>query len=244
MNSPIRTDGVGSAHAWIRNNVFGLVAIFIALSGSAVAAQVSTHGGKAHTAKKAKSGPRGPAGPAGAAGPQGPAGPATGAAGGALSGDYPNPSIANGAVGASQLADGSVGPATLASPGGFTDAGLPHAGSACNTHAGSDTWANLDSFPLGKNFVSYFRDPYGTVHLRGVVCRIATPPTTTIFTLPSGDHPQFQEVMLRPASSGTTRIDINPDGTVVAPDLTDGNWVSLDGVSFSCAGSGGAGCPP
>lgn len=59
----------GSAHAWIKNNILGLVAIFLALSGSAVAAQVATHHG-AQVAKKKKV-LRGPAGPPG---PQGPAG--------------------------------------------------------------------------------------------------------------------------------------------------------------------------
>jgi hypothetical protein len=223
---------------WIRSNLLGVVAIFIALGGSAIAAQVSSHSGRAHAAKKAKRGPRGPAGAPGA---QGPVGGATGPAGGALSDSYPNPSIATGAVGASQVADGSVGAAKLASVG-FTDAGLASAGSICNTHSVSDQWANFS--PFTHNPVSYFRDPYGTVHLRGVVCRIPTPPSTTIFTLPSGDRPKYQEVMLRIASSGSTRIDINPDGTVVAPNLADFEWVSLDGLSFSCAGSSGAGCPP
>ncbi|MCW2966892.1 MAG: hypothetical protein JWM71_664, partial [Solirubrobacteraceae bacterium] len=41
-------------------------------------------------------------------GATGPAGPATGAAGGALSGTYPNPSLATGAVGTAALADGAV----------------------------------------------------------------------------------------------------------------------------------------
>jgi hypothetical protein len=59
-------------HAWLRNNIIGLVAIFIALSGTAVAAQVVTKSGA--TTAKAKKGPRGPAGPAGPAGASGAAG--------------------------------------------------------------------------------------------------------------------------------------------------------------------------
>ncbi len=72
---------VGTAHVWIRQNVLGLVAIFIALSGSAVAAQVANQPGAQQAAKKkAKPGPRGPQGPQGpqgtqgVIGPQGPAG--------------------------------------------------------------------------------------------------------------------------------------------------------------------------
>jgi hypothetical protein len=49
--------------SWIRNNILGLVAIFIALSGSAFAANVASTG-KATPSKKSKPkrGPRGPAG--------------------------------------------------------------------------------------------------------------------------------------------------------------------------------------
>jgi hypothetical protein len=75
MSEPASTDGVqrkDGAHLWIRNNILGLVAIFIALSGSAVAAGIGDDD-KARPAakKKVKRGPPGPPGAQGAQGLQG-----------------------------------------------------------------------------------------------------------------------------------------------------------------------------
>ena len=64
----------GAGHQWIHNNVIALLALFVALSGTAWASQaVKEGGGKATPAKKKKS-KRGPRGPAGANGLNGAAG--------------------------------------------------------------------------------------------------------------------------------------------------------------------------
>lgn len=100
---------------WLRHNILGLVAIFIALSGTAVATQVAEERDSSATkAAKKKRGPRGLPGPQGPQGPPGPPGPATGVAGGDLTGNYPDPQIAAGAVGTSELDDFSITPGKYA----------------------------------------------------------------------------------------------------------------------------------
>ena len=70
MNDREKSGSTGSAYAWVRSNILGLVAIFLALTGTAVAANVADGGHHAGEAKKKKV-KRGPAGPPGAQGPQG-----------------------------------------------------------------------------------------------------------------------------------------------------------------------------
>jgi hypothetical protein len=141
------------AHLWVRNNVLGLVAIFLALGGTALAAQVASDGDglRAKAAAKKKKAKRGPPGPPGPQGPQGPAGSTSGPAGGALAGTYPDPSLdvsGGPCPNGQELVDVSALAALTCSAGVYSD-GLNNV--AAGPSAFPPAIAGNDNSALGQN---------------------------------------------------------------------------------------------
>ncbi len=144
----------------------------------------------------------------------------------------------------------------------------------CRTPGGDlviyeNDWANDD--PQTFNTAGYYRDPYGSVHLKGRVTRgdCPDPPAVafaqagssgqaadgdSIATLPPGYRPAKENVFgksidERPPGGASTRVNergdvhVTPEGVIEATTPSDRAWVSLDGITFRCAPSSQNGCP-
>ena len=232
-----------------------------------------------------RAGPAGERGPAGAAGPAGPAGPvgstgpqgakgdtgtvdtsnffnkaesdarflaANAAAGGDVGGTFQNLTIGAGKVTAAKLAPAENWIAVNENTGpGTPEPALNRIqGVAC-----SESWRYLQ--PPGEfNPVGFYRDPYGIVHLRGVV----QPPssvtlcTARLFQLPAGYRPQQREIHPVLVNNAVGRVDVGVAETIAAGNHALGivrietgqpttGYLSLDGISFRCGPSGANGCP-
>ena len=151
-------------------------------------------------------------------------------------------------LGGRDLAPRTVRQSELAPAEGWHDASLLR----CDADSNAG-WANHPN--SGFSSAAFYRDPLGTVHLKGVVrlttttnCPVTLSPP--IFDLPPGYRPAKEEVFAAMSNGVATRVDVFGDdgsGQVDwAPNAGEAgpqNYLSLDGISFRCEPSGSNGCP-
>jgi hypothetical protein len=199
---------------FIRSNLLGLIAIFIALGGTAAATQtggglstststpsLATRAalqhplGTAQTARKKKS-KRGPAGPPGPSGPQGVQGPP-------------------GALGA---------PATIGPWHIVGHAGEPTFGTG---------WTQSSSAG-GQGLVAFRKDSNGQVYLTGWGEFTGSWNGTPMFTLPAGYRPaRLTWIPINAAQTDfVQKAAIASSGTVIPSGTSSSSFAVLDGVSF------------
>jgi len=219
---------------YLRRHHLALIALFVVLGGTSYAAaglapnSITTRQVKNRSLLREdfRTGQLRPVrGPRGARGSKGLTGP-------------PGPKGISGLKGPTGLS-GPPGPA----PGNAAWIAPTFAESVCGSIG--NTWANDDT-QGGADPLGYYKDELGLVHLRGRVkalvdssgpCEIPE-----IFTLPAGERPALTESFTAwsgtpTPSQGPVRINIQGDGKVVVvattfygPGVSDGYWVSLDGI--------------
>lgn len=89
-----------------------------------------------------------------------------------------------------------------------------------------NNWVNYDA---GFEQAGYFKDKFGIVHLKGLVCSGSS---AVIMTLPEGYRPAGQLLFTVVSGNGFARIDVLNNGEVKLIGTYDSEYVSLTGISF------------
>lgn len=88
-------------------------------------------------------------------------------------------------------------------------------------------WVN---FGGANASASYYKDPFGIVHVKGTVKSGTL--NATIFTLPPGYRPQEDEIFSAVQNGLFVPIVVHPDGTVVPFANTTNVYVTISGITF------------
>jgi collagen triple helix repeat protein len=198
---------------------------------NALAGPLRTSAGEVRRGPRGLRGKRGLRGLRGLTGPPGATG-ATGASGPTGPAGAPNPN----AVNSDKLDNLDSTDFARSSTEAFHvvgDSGEP-AFNRCGTGLFSTVWSN---YPGNFNPASFYKDPWGTVHVRGLVratgffgpvCHGAGIP---IFTLPDGYKPAHEEIFAVASADAFGEARVQANGYVVAY-VGSETWFSLDGISF------------
>jgi hypothetical protein len=247
-------------------NVMATIAVFVALGGSSYAAvtlkknsvksrHIATNAvssskikDRSLLARDFKPGQL-PAGTAGATGPQGPQGPQglQGAPG------APGERGLQGETG-QQGPEGDEGPpGPLVTPEAWREVGESgQPAFATGGAAGDCLWSNFDEpFEQNWNTAAFFKDPWGVVHIKGLVdatdgsgagCSYGFgDDDLVVFTLPAGYRPARGALFTTLANDELMRVNVLANGNVAveqnfgpAPQNVE-TWLSLEGISFRAA---------
>lgn len=93
-------------------------------------------------------------------------------------------------------------------------------------------WVNYGIPTYGEAF--FYKDPFGRVHLSGLVKLGAVGSGVPIFTLPTGYRPAHREIHASVSNNVAGRVDIEVTG-VVSLNVGANAWVSLSGITFRAA---------
>jgi len=92
-----------------------------------------------------------------------------------------------------------------------------------------NSWVNDGT--AGRGVAGYWKDPFGFIHLKGVIKSGAI--NTTAFTLPPGYRPPEYRIYPAALTDATFgRVDVNTDGSVTIRTAVAANSISLDGIYF------------
>lgn len=131
------------------------------------------------------------------------------------------------AVATTDLTVDASGNFDIAVSGGYTQFG-GRMGGAWTAVTYNTGWADYGSPWMG---VSYKK--VGDLVLVRGLCVRSSGVATTIFTLPSGYRPANYIIFPQVSADAFMRLDVQPDGQVVAYSGTPGTWINLTGIVFS-----------
>lgn len=90
-----------------------------------------------------------------------------------------------------------------------------------------NSWVN---FAGGWGDAAFWRDPFGVVHLRGLIK--AGTVGQSAFTLPPGFRPAVNETFATISNGAVGRVDVTTDGKVAPMSPSNNTYVSLSGLTF------------